>query len=198
MTLKKTFMIIAALLLTGVLSINLLAKSNTNMESTSLDLSTTYTLEEMLNITLLDELKAKATYEAIIDTYGEVKPFTRIVLAEEQHIQALLILFETYGFEVPMYDSSEIVVPASVTESLQIGVTAEVDNIALYDAFLTQTDLPDDVRTTFVALQNASENHLRAFNRGLLGSQMSDFGKQIRNQFGKLGFKGNGHRANNR
>ena len=188
---------IGALLITGLLSISIFAASTpTTMESTSLDLEENYTLEEMLNITLLDELKAKATYEAIIDTYGEVKPFTRILLAEQRHIDALLVLFSTYGFEVPTFDISNIVVPESLTAALEAGVQAEVDNIALYDAFLSQTDIPEDVVITFTALQNASENHLRAFNRGLIGSQIHDFGQQIRNQFGKLGFKGNGHKGN--
>lgn len=193
---KKTLMIIGALIITGILSISLFAKSTTVMTSTSLDINETYTLEEMLNITLLDELKAKATYEIIIDTYGSVKPFSRIVLAEENHIQALLVLFETYGFEVPTFDASSIETPISITEALQAGVNAEVENIALYDLFLSQSDLPEDVRTVFTALQRASENHLRAFNRSLVGNQMSEFAKQIRNQFGKLGLKGNGNNGN--
>lgn len=194
---KKTLLLIGALLLTGFLTVGIFAASTpTTMTSTSLDLEDSYTLEEMLNITLLDELKAKATYEAIIDTYGEVKPFTRIVLAEQRHIDALLVLFNTYGFEVPTFDASTVVVPESLTAALEAGVQAEVDNIALYDAFLSQIDLPEDVVTTFTALQRASENHLRAFNRGLVGSQIQNFGQQIRNQFGKLGFKGNGHKGN--
>jgi len=193
---KKTLMIIGALVITGILSISLFAKSTPVMTSTSLDINETYTLEEMLNITLLDELKAKATYESIIETYGSVKPFSRIVLAEENHIQALLVLFETYGFEVPTFDASSIETPISITEALQAGVNAEIENIALYDLFLSQTDLPEDVRTVFTALQRASENHLRAFNRSLVGNQMSEFAKQIRNQFGKLGLKGNGNKGN--
>ena len=48
-----------------------------------------------------DEYKAKAVYQKVINTFGEVRPFSNIIKAEEQHIQELLPLFEKYGVEVP-------------------------------------------------------------------------------------------------
>ncbi|MCK5008763.1 MAG: DUF2202 domain-containing protein [Spirochaetales bacterium] len=41
-----------------------------------------------------------------------------------------------------------------------------MDNIAMYESFL-QEDLPEDVRDLFERLQQASENHLRAFRNNL-------------------------------
>jgi hypothetical protein len=54
-------------------------------------------------------------------------------------------------------------VPGSLEEAYQAGIQAETASIAMYDTFLAQTDLPEDVRGTFTALKNASENHLNAY-----------------------------------
>jgi hypothetical protein len=35
----------------------------------------------------------------------------------------------------------------------------------MYEAFLKQQELPEDVRSVFTALKRASENHLQAFQR---------------------------------
>jgi hypothetical protein len=50
--------------------------------------------------------------------------------------------------------------------AFETGVEAEIDNIKMYEKFLT-AKLPDDIRDTFERLKKASGNHLRAFQRGL-------------------------------
>ena len=64
-------------------------------------------------------------------------------------------------------------------------MTAEVHNIAMYEAFLKQEDLPDDVRAVFEALTRASGNHLRAFeqnaNKQGMGNQNRAAGKGQQN-----------------
>ena len=145
-----------------------------------------YTLESMLNYAILDEYLAKATYEKIIDTYGDIKPFSRIVLAEQTHIDLLLPLFETYGIEVPAVPSSdEIIVPESISSALATGVEAEKANIALYDSFLAQENLPDDVRLVFESLKAASENHLNAFSKDRLVGAGYDMAYQWQKMFGR-------------
>lgn len=145
-----------------------------------------YTIEEMLIYAIEDEYLAKATYEAIIEAYGEVKPFTRIVLAEQTHIDLLLPLFETYGIEVPVNNASEyVVLPDSISSALATGVDAENMNIAMYQAFLDQEDLPDDVRLVFESLLNASEHHLKAFSKDRLFGAGYDLAQKIQNQFRK-------------
>jgi len=85
-----------------------------------------YTLEEMLNYAILDEYMAKAEYEAIIETFGEIKPFTNIVLAEQTHIDLLVPLFEAYGIVLPENNAVEsVVIPDSITSALATGVEAE-------------------------------------------------------------------------
>ena len=56
--------------------------------------------------------------------------------------------------------------PENIKTALEIGVQAELDNIAMYEAFLEE-DLPEDVRDVFERLMAASKNHLEAFRRGL-------------------------------
>ncbi len=126
----------------------------------------TYTLSEMLTYAIQDEYLAQAEYAAIMDAFGEQRPFSNIIKAEGTHIAELTPLFTAYGVTLPENTAQEYVaVPASLLEAYQAGVTAEIKNIAMYDTFLAQ-DLPDDVRAVFLALRNASENHLTAFQRG--------------------------------
>ena len=58
-----------------------------------------------------------------------------------------------------------VVVPNTFAETLQIGQQAEVDNIAMYEQFLRQPDLPDDVKAVLERLLAASKRHLQAFRR---------------------------------
>jgi len=148
----------------------------------------TYTVEDMLVSAIQDEYLAQATYAAIIEAYGEVKPFSKIILAEQTHIDLLLPLFETYGIEVPVNDAAQyVVLPDSISSALSTGVQAETLNIAMYDAFLSQVDLPADVQTVFEYLQSASENHLAAFSKDRLVGAGYDLGNLIKNQFKKGG-----------
>lgn len=39
---------------------------------------------------LLDEYKARATYNKVIEVFGLIRPFSNIVEAEGRHVQALL------------------------------------------------------------------------------------------------------------
>jgi len=125
-----------------------------------------FTLEEMLDYAIEDEYLAKAEYEKIMETYGEQRPFSNIIEAEKTHVELLLPLFEAYGIDVPLDTASEhTMIPDSVEEALEVGVQAEIDNIAMYEKFLAG-DLPDDVREVFEDLKKASESHLTAFQRG--------------------------------
>jgi hypothetical protein len=124
-------------------------------------------LEAMLIAAIEDEYKAQAEYEALINTFGDVKPISNIINAETSHIDALEVLFATYGIPVPENNGAEFaVIPDTLAEAFQVGVDAEIKNIAIYEDFLTQ-DLPQDVEDTFTNLMNASENHLAAFERQL-------------------------------
>jgi hypothetical protein len=125
------------------------------------------TLARMLTYALQDEYLARAEYAAIMQEYGPIRPFSNIIRSEERHISWLVPLFEQYGFEIPEDDASDhVVIPENIKTALEIGVQAELDNIAMYEVFLEE-NLPEDVRDVFNRLMAASKNHLEAFRRGL-------------------------------
>ena len=144
----------------------LIALGETPFGAAALSEGKTYTVEEMLTYAIQDEYLARAEYKVIMDAYGEQRPFINIMKAEGVHVQRLLPLFTAYGVTVPEDTALEHTVkPESLQAAYAAGVTAEVNNIAMYEAFLKQEDLPDDVRAVFEALMRASGNHLRAFEQ---------------------------------
>lgn len=127
-------------------------------------------LEKMFTVLINDEYKAQAEYEALIEEFGAVNPFARIVKAEARHIDALETLFNAYDFDIPEDNGEKYaVVPNSLEEAYAIGVEAEVANIKLYEDYL-KLDLPEDVKRVFTNLMKASENHLRAFENAVDGN----------------------------
>ncbi len=128
---------------------------------------TSLTLADMLTYAIQDEFLAHAEYDQILNDFGSVRPFTNIIRAEATHIEALLPLFAAYGITAPADEGADRAVSVNtLTNALQTGVTAEVNNIAMYETFLDQT-LPGNVRAVFESLMHASENHLRAFQNQL-------------------------------
>lgn len=128
---------------------------------------TSLTLEDMLTYAIQDEYLARAKYRLVVEKFGPKRPFTNIIRAEINHINALTPLFGKYNFPIPPDNArSYLTEPASLRESFEAGVQGEIENIEMYNRFLTQ-NIPEDVRTVFTRLRNASQNHLKAFQRGL-------------------------------
>jgi len=123
------------------------------------------TINDMLMYAAQDEYLAHGEYLAIVDKFGSQKPYTNIISAEETHLAYLKEVYLSYGLDFPADDSANhIVVPANLLEAAETGVQAEIDNIAMYEHFLTY-DLPDNVREVFSALKSGSESHLSAFQK---------------------------------
>lgn len=123
------------------------------------------TLEDMLTYSMQDEYLARMEYRMIMDKYGEQRPFSNIILSEEKHISMLTNLFNNYHLSIPEDLSANYVThPSSLNQAYEDGVTAELENIAMYDRFL-QENIPQDVENVFIALRDASKNHLSAFQR---------------------------------
>lgn len=129
--------------------------------------ATSLTLPQMLIFALQDEYLAQARYENVLGTFGNIRTFSQIKQAEQRHIQALLPLFKQYQVPLPENISMNFVIPPqSIKEAFRVGVQGEVENISMYEKFLTYV-IPADVRFVFQQLRNASLNHLEAFERGL-------------------------------
>jgi len=164
---KGTLILIMAIFFTVAL-IGMQASANSDAYGARGALSdSNLDLFEMLTYAIQDEYLAKAEYELIMEKYGSIRPFINIVTSEEQHVQQLTRLFETYGFELPTDTARDhVVLPTDLKKAFETGIQAEIDNIAMYAAFLGR-ELPADVRDVFSKLKNASENHLRAFQNNL-------------------------------
>lgn len=125
----------------------------------------TLTLPEMLQYAIEDEHLALAEYEAIMQEFGVVRPFSNIAETEKAHIGWLEDLYVKYKLAVPNVNTSgHTMVPESLFAAAEIGVEAEQVNIAMYEKFL-QEQLPADVRAVFEQLKRSSENHLQSFER---------------------------------
>ena len=127
-------------------------------------------LYDVLDTALQDEYRAEATYASALGVYGDVKPFTRIVLAEGRHVSAVARLIEKRGLPVPDWDAEAHPIPADFNqlefaEACALGVQAEIENVAMYDELIA-IGLPADVESVFLSLKTASEsNHMAAFSR---------------------------------
>lgn len=123
--------------------------------------------EQALLRALDDERHAQAVYRTVLERHGEVRPFSKIIHAEERHASYLLSLFDTYGLDGPPdpWPDRELTAPETLHEACARAIEAEKANIAMYDELLAFVEEPD-IREVFVRLQSASEqNHLPAFER---------------------------------
>lgn len=122
-----------------------------------------------LDLALADERSAQATYQAILERFGEIRPFVNIVRAEQRHIDALLSVYARY--HVPVPDDVVAVDPAThaldVASLCRIGAAAETENVRLYDdVLLPAVAAYPDISSVLRALRDASaNNHLPAFKR---------------------------------
>jgi hypothetical protein len=114
-----------------------------------------------------DEWHAYAVYAAVIDQFGAVRPFTNIQRAEAQHAAAWATIFERYGLplpEQPTYDIPSVRQPGR--RVCAAAADAEIANLDLYDAMLTDLAAYPDMVQVATALRAASaDKHLPAFER---------------------------------
>lgn len=123
-------------------------------------------VSQVLRIAVYDEFKAYETYCAIIDKFGDVNPFSNIKEAEARHYSALIPLLEKYNVQVPINNwALKVEVPDTFIECCEVGVAAEIGNIAMYDNLISYTQ-EEDIKDVLFRLQAASyNNHLPAFRQ---------------------------------
>jgi hypothetical protein len=131
-----------------------------------------FTVNDMLRWAAEDEYLARGEYEAIMGTFGNLRPYSNIMAAEEQHLAWLKAEYQTRGLPFPADGSAPyVVLPGDLRAAAQAGVDAEIANIAMYKAFLARPEVSDpanaSVKVLFEQLMRASENHLRAFRNQL-------------------------------
>ena len=132
------------------------------LSQTSLDSKTQQAMIDAIN----DEYRARAFYNAVLQKFGSVRPFSNIVQAENNHVNLWNALFAKYGMTVPTDSfAGKMSVPDTFKGACQAGVENEIANVQMYDrvlGFVTQPDL----QAAFRQLRQVSqERHLTAFQR---------------------------------
>lgn len=120
-------------------------------------------LETILQSACYDEYKAKAYYQKVIETFGNIAPFSNIVQTQN-HYTAIERLCQKYGVIPPNNDWGEnISIGQTLEQCYRDGVEIEASNIEMYDKILPYV-MQDDIRDVFYKEQAASyNNHLPAF-----------------------------------
>lgn len=122
-------------------------------------------VQEILDLAYIDELKAESIYQYVIQEFGNQRPFTNIVQAEAKHSQTILNLYSQFNLEPPQATTFSAPKFTSLQDACQKAAAAEELNIAMYDDLLEQTK-EESIISVFQNLRNASlQNHLPAFKR---------------------------------
>jgi len=110
------------------------------------------------------EYAAAASYQAVIDEFGDVEPYVTIKNSEERHISALVRQLDRYGIEAPENPYlGEIDAPADLLSAAQAWAVGEVDNMDMYDDLLALTDDPTLERVLGNLQRASEESHLPLF-----------------------------------
>lgn len=122
-------------------------------------------ISDMLMYAVQDEYLARGEYLAIIDKFGSQRPYTNIVRSEETHLAYLEEVYVAYDLLFPDDTSKDhLIIPLDLLEAAKTGVQAEIDNIAMYEKFMSY-DLPENIYNVFEALKRGSDSHLMAFQK---------------------------------
>jgi hypothetical protein len=167
---KKRLLALAAVLIVAVLP-NLAGDASDTWGAQAARAAVNPTVSEMLRYAAEDEFLARAEYEAIMKKFGEQRPFSNIIKAEENHIAWLKSAFAARKLVMPADKAFPyVIIPLSIEAALKAGVQAEIDNIGMYESFLDSEELAkrenSSVRDLFIRLRDASKNHLTAFQNG--------------------------------
>lgn len=124
-------------------------------------------LNQVIRIAIYDEFHAYETYAKVIERFGEVQPFSSILISEQRHFTALTNMATKYNVPLPINNwADKITIPSTLVECCEVGVAAEIDNVAMYDDLIKYTTAYPYLLDVLFRLQAASfNNHLPAFRK---------------------------------
>ena len=166
----KKIIIIATMLIVALTSFTIVKKQNLSDE------------EKKAIIYLREEEKlARDVYTVLYDKWN-LRVFENIKASEQRHMDAMLMLIETYDLQDPVKndETGKFTIPeitaiykelidkglSSETDALLVGATIEDMDIADLQKAIERTE--DDMqKNIYGRLLQGSENHMRAFTRNL-------------------------------
>lgn len=126
------------------------------------------------------EYAALAFYESVLQKFGEVSPYARVIRAESRHAEALKRHFLMRGLALPEPPPlNTLPLPDTLQGVAELAATAEERNVAMYDRLIAQVQDQPDLLNVFTQLQRASREHhlpamrLAAANGGKLAAGKS-------------------------
>lgn len=164
----STFLLLIVCLIFGTTAKSVFGKGDVQTNPTEIAQTSALNskTQQALKEALADEYKSRAFYQAVINKFGEVRPFSNIVMAEARHAAALEQLFIQYKVAIPpdAY-ANKIEAPGSLLTACQMSIVTEKENREMYDRFLAFIQEPD-IRMVLERLRDASQQkHLPAFER---------------------------------
>jgi hypothetical protein len=149
------------------------------------DTTTTETLTQTeiddLQVLREEEKLARDVYIYAFDKYG-LSVFNNISQSEQQHMDKILVLLNTYNLEDPalsnngeftnqtlqtLYNDLTAQVDISLIEALKVGATIEDLDINDIEVFESRTD-KSDILDAYDSLKCGSRNHMRSYYSQLL------------------------------
>jgi hypothetical protein len=110
------------------------------------------------------EYAAAASYESVLDKYGQVEPYATIYQAELRHINALTRQLQNLGEPVPSNPyTGKIIAPKDLTTAAEAWAEGEILNVELYDDLIDKTDNSNLLRVLGNLRRASLESHLPAF-----------------------------------
>ena len=110
------------------------------------------------------EYAALASYQAVLDEYGQVEPYATIMAAEARHADALIRQLDRLGIDAPENPYLGLIpAPADLETAAEAWAEGEVLNVELYDQLIADAE-SDRVIKVFNNLRSASlDSHLPTF-----------------------------------
>jgi hypothetical protein len=110
------------------------------------------------------EYAAAASYESVLDKYGQVEPYATIYQAELRHINALTRQLQNLGEPVPSNPyTGKIIAPKDLATAAEAWAEGEILNVELYDDLIDKTDNSNLLRVLGNLRRASLESHLPAF-----------------------------------
>jgi len=86
--------------------------------------------QQALKEALADEYQARAFYQAVLDKFGQVRPFSNIVHSEGRHAALVEELLVKYGIPIPEDTyQGKLKAPESLLAACEAGIKSEIANL---------------------------------------------------------------------